>query len=836
MRKVVLFGLPLAAVLALTIYWLVPSRTNGATPTAGTTRPAESPAAADVNSTAAASALESGPTRVDVSTAVPGSATETRSSVETSARGRFVDKSGAPVEGVKVYKTPPASGGISYGDIDPVPDLATEPAVSGVDGVFRWIEPERAGSAAPNPRPYRGAVAVKLGYARVKLAMQLERGKETPLGDLVLEPGGDVAGVVRDPEGRPVAGAVVKLVEATAFATTTPDPATVGRHRVNGHRGANSSADGRFAMFGAPTGTMRLFADDEVLGFTISEPFVVQPGAVLDTFVLTLNPLPKEATIEGRVVKSTGEGVEAAIEVSFVGGAGMFETSSDGTFRWRCFGTGPYTFAATDAASQLGSARAEGVKRGDRDVRLVLPPRRELILELVNDAGEAIREGSVNVLRKEGPAMLNFTVLKFDPLGRAVVGVPASVFTLDVRSPGHANALTAEIDPARAPDQLRVVLRKLAAIEGRVVSNGKPVKGVWVAFQTAASGRNGGFPFRHRLDVMATAPVVETGPDGAFSLAPSVPVKLAFLRASPYRIHPFENTRNPLDLAAAELGPFEYDGRTPVKGLEIVMSSGGGIAGKLSLPAGRSPAGQVIGASNGDGHPVTTKTRDDGSFEFVQLTPGRFEVKWLDGSDFGNSASSTPPTQVPSVPWNCTVEEGAVTTLDLDYSSGTDPFLLLEVKLGSLGLAGAQARGELFGNAGTSEAGEAILDAEGRSRVKLPKGGSVRVTISHTTPDGVQYEIHSTVAVDGHGETRHVLDIPTGVLRGTAPATGGDGVKLMFSKLGAPPYVNMMIVVKPGAAFTIDPAPAGSVYVKLPDGKSARTTVPAGGVAEIVWP
>jgi hypothetical protein len=665
--------------------------------------------------------------------------------------------------------------------------------------------------------------------------MELVFGRETPLGDFLLEPGGDISGVVRDPEGRAFEGAVVKLVEAGTFPSGPLDPFSP-HPWVKSLRGAHSGVDGKFTMAGAPVGSLRLFANHDKLGYAVTEAFLLKAGEYLDTFVLTLRTLPPEATVEGRVVDPTGDGVGATIEFSYRAGGSSIQTANDGTFRWRCAAAGPYTILATDLGKKFGGARLTGVNAGTRDLRLLLTEPRDFVVEIVNDAGEAVGEGAVNLVQKEGMRSLDLTVRPFNPPGRALLRVPPSPFSVEVRSPGHVTAGTATIDPANAPQQLRIVLRRLPTIEGRVVSHGKPVKGVWVAFQAAASGRDYGFTFRHHFDPMGTTPAVETGPDGTFSIAPSEPVKFAFLRASPYRMSPHENKRNSLDLAAAELGPFEYDGRTPVKGLEIVMTSGGGIAGTLRLPVGRSPAGQIIGASNGDGDPANTKTRDDGSFEFVQLTPGRYDVKWMDGVDFGNSTSITPPAQVPSVPWNCVVEDGAVTPFDLDYSSGTDPFLLLEVKLGRLALGGAKARGETSGSAGTAEASEAVLDAEGRGRVKLPKGGSVRVTVSHSTHGGVQYEIHSTVAVDGHGETRHTLDIPTGILRGTAPAIAGDDVKLTFSKIGAPPYATTTIVVKPGVPFEINPAPAGPTHVKLPDGKSVQVAVPAGGAVEVKWP
>ena len=58
----------------------------------------------------------------------------------------------------------------------------------------------------------------------------------------------------------------------------------------------------------------------------------------------------------------------------------------------------------------------------------------------------------------------------------------------------------------------------------------------------------------------------------------------------------------------AELGPLELDARVGAKGLEIKMTPGGAIEGRVLVPSGQSAAGRIVAMNHGDAEPFTVRT------------------------------------------------------------------------------------------------------------------------------------------------------------------------------------------------------------------------------------
>lgn len=132
--------------------------------------------------------------------------------------------------------------------------LSKVDAETAVEARSRWVElpdGELRWSLCPT-----GRVRIEVwcdGFAPAVLERDLEANKETPLGELLLEPGGRLAGVVRRADGTPIANAVVMLGEESdldVFEASTRTAAD-GSFRITGVSGRSSRLVARATGFAA---------------------------------------------------------------------------------------------------------------------------------------------------------------------------------------------------------------------------------------------------------------------------------------------------------------------------------------------------------------------------------------------------------------------------------------------------------------------------------------------------------------------------------------------------------------------------------------------------------
>lgn len=79
--------------------------------------------------------------------------------------------------------------------------------------------------------------------------------------------------------------------------------------------------------------------------------------------------------------------------------------------------------------------------------------------------------------------------------------------------------------------------------------------------------------------------------------------------------------------ASAWLGPLEVDMALGLADLDVQLTRGGSIEGKLRSPLGRAVANKVIGATRGDGFVISTRTDEAGSYRLANLAPGAWQVR-----------------------------------------------------------------------------------------------------------------------------------------------------------------------------------------------------------------
>src|SRR5262249_39318072 len=150
------------------------------------------------------------------------------------------------------------------------------------DGRFTWTG--RLAADAPVPPASDHVVGIRIeaaldGHSRGEFDLLAGFGSTVFLGDLVLEPGGTVAGTVRDPLGTPGRGVVVLAIDLN-------DPGAVAsalRRQPRTHRPAyvaraETGADGTFEIGELPAGWIQLCAQQDAGLYRDTDPIEVRAG------------------------------------------------------------------------------------------------------------------------------------------------------------------------------------------------------------------------------------------------------------------------------------------------------------------------------------------------------------------------------------------------------------------------------------------------------------------------------------------------------------------------------------------------------------------------------
>lgn len=645
------------------------------------------------------------------------------------------------------------------------------------------------------------------GYATAFAKGVLRPGKELHLGEVVLEPGGNVSGVVVDPEGRPLGEARVWESRDGRAALEVQRMGVQGAVPWNAVT-TRTAGDGSFLLEGVHTGRIRVAAWRKMSVTGVSSELEVSPGATVEGVRLTLEPVPDERLIAGRVVDPEGEpAARARILASYrsdTGSGSLTRTAgAQGRFRFVCPGSGRYSIVAR-AAEGLAQTVAEDVAPGTHDLLLRLRPPRRVRFVVEDPSGSSVADYQVRASLLEGH---NAKAVVVERLPHAVPGggpthalqaPPGKRFLLNVQAEGRAAAELGPFLLEDVPAELTCTLEAAQQVTGRVLAGGKPAAGARVSLHAVVpegqTRKHNGFVTLQDPDTGVEA---VTGADGRFRMTPRRSGRF-FLRAEKE------------GLAAGELGPLELGPEAGASGLELRLTRGGAIEGRVITADGSSPAGTVVGISRADGHPRTRRVGPDGRYRFDGLMPGRWIVRRAEKeiSPLVTNTEVRPGNPRP-LPWSCTVSEGQTTHHDLDLS-GRDAAASVS---GRLAFDGQPARGwrVRLVPAGTvlvrGDAPKARTGDQGRFHITAPGPGVFLLLANRAGPDGMRSLVKRLELV--RGANPWSLDVPTGRLAGTLPAEAAEGCAHVLAIPGGGILVTML---KPGPQGRLEPVrvPAGT--------------------------
>jgi hypothetical protein len=742
---------------------------------------------------------------------------------------RVLDAAGAPLRGIRGR-----TGGVE--------------AISGPDGRLRleilWGE-----------RPEWDAELELWGPAHAlrSSAVKLRVGETAFLGDLTLEPGGTVRGRVLDRTGRPVRETSVLVTRAEA-GDAMPEQLRRGGPEGERLRLESFQDGGPFRIEGVPVGPVRVWAVAPRMSWAFSDPVTLIAGAESADLRLVLEPASDDDVIEGVVVDPEGRpvahtGYEVSCRTSLDHGTTSGTTDEEGRFRVEARAHAPHEVRASDLKGRWRETVVPGVQPGTTGLVVRLAPPRFLDVRARARTGEALTAFEAEVGVGENEERAFWTRGPAPEGGSARLPLPARPFFVRVRAEGLSVAVLGPFDPDGAPAASEAVLDPLPGVAGRVVAGGHPVPGARVSLCRVAHPNHkivhNGFPVR--IDPNAVAEAAADA-EGRFRLTLREDGEF-LLRATA------------IGLADGESGPHRLSVSVGLAGVELPMSAGGVLEGRVLVPEGRSPAGTIVGINRGDGRARTQRVGPKGRFRFELLTAGRYMVERRDRETSSSPGGSTEITLVGRpvlFAGVCDVVEGRTTVQDLDLRGRPDaaPDRTLVGRLLLDGRAPSRWEASLWPPSVDPlrrvppEVEPVPLDDQGTFRVTAPEPGRFRLTLTGEVAERATLFLTELVVI-GAGGSHWELDLPTGRLEGrksTPPRPGDQAAMLVWMGEGE----RRMTFVAPydaQGAFVIPRAPAGRWRaVRLdparllddprkpaaPDGTEVE--VPAGGRAVLTIP
>jgi RNA polymerase sigma factor (sigma-70 family) len=540
----------------------------------------------------------------------------------------------------------------------------------------------------------------------------------TDLGDIHLGPGGSLVGQTVDASGLGVAGAVL-------YAGATETGADLAMLKLTGpsidasRPRAVSGPDGSFEIAGISTKptdggapSVRLWAHAERGLWTISEPIEITRRGRIDVGRILLEEAPKELRIAGTVFRPGGQPAAGArIDFASTGAphVGKVVADAQGTFVVIPKSDAPMELVARDGAAELGVSHSQIAKRGE-SIELTLLDRRLMTVIVTDTNGEPIRDAHIMpVLTASSPTsdddgrlVPGVSWTNSDEAGHVEIEVPGQSFQVVVRKFGSGTFDQGPFEPSSAPQTLSFILPPTFEMIGRVLAYGEPVAGAKVAAMRRHedfAAMTGGFPNRYPSGVST----VVTDSDGRFV----APLKLS------WRMIGVLATKD--GLATGEATPDIVPG-DKLRGIVIHMTEGGAIEGTVTPPPNMEVEGLIIGASRGDGLPISTLTDAKGRYRFEGLTPGNWRVEGRLREVRTEMVSISTRLDDMDPRWNALVRDRETVTLDVDMSH------LVDVKIqgrllidGAVPLKGWRAEIVLPKHArGPAEVGAVALDSDGR--------------------------------------------------------------------------------------------------------------------------
>jgi hypothetical protein len=283
--------------------------------------------------------------------------------------------------------------------------------------------------------------------------------------------------------------------------------------------------------------------------------------------------------------------------------------------------------------------------------------------------------------------------------------------------------------------------------------------------------------------------------------------------------------------AAAVLGPLPLLAAAGRAGLEISVSGGGSLAGRVALPAGVAPEKTFVAVSRGDCFPKTTRLGADGTYRFEHLAAGvwHLEVRDEEIPPLPRRWYREDADEASSARWRCTITDGSTTTHDLTVASLSS----CEVA-GELRLDVAQAT--LWSASLCAPSGpwhtvdQAIVDPQGRFRLKARHGGAHEIVFSAKLGES-HVELRDALFLK-RGQSSWTRAVATGRLAGrlissSEPTSG----VLVDCRASAGDFVyHATALTEPDGSFFFPAVLAGEGVLEC-QGRTRPVEVTAGGQA-----
>jgi len=790
----------IAAIVLLTasvgIWVLVEEREPLAPPPAassdGGAALAATPSESETVATELASAVDEG-VRTEVELETPAAPLRVAATSANSVRvdGRFVDASDRGIGKVRIVQ-PQLAGAVE----------------SDEQGHF-VLSVDAGRSASSHPFESRAD-----GWATHFSDVLIQRGTDVHLGPIVLAPGGTIAGTVVDENDNPVEGAWVLTTkpalndEVSNLQRTGPSITTLN-DAPSGVPWTTSGADGSFRLEGVPAELVRAWSTSTGMRWTLSEPLQVPARGGLRDVALKLVRLAIDDRIEGIVLDPSGAPVPlASIDMRCMAwewsGNKFIRSGPDGRFRYAVPRKSPYDLRCTAPRLDWPAISMSDIQPGTLD--LVLQFREPLTLELLvqDEKGEPIDSYEYMVWAdRNGQGGKR----ELHENGRTRLKMPTIPFTVEVSARGRTAVMLGPIDPATATETLVATLEHLPGLRGRVMDGETPVAGAKLSLLELVSSENrmecAGFPSRLQGTLVDRE---VTDAEGRFLVNVRKAGTFALLcEAKGYAI--------------GELSPLEFDPRVGLDGLELQVSLGGVIEGRVLTPEGRDAAGVVVGISRFDCRPLTQRVGADGRFRFENLTSGGWIVRRSAQEVVPNSSSSTfgPASSPVSFEPDCTVASGLVTEFDLDLRNALDVTFVGHVTQNGVPATGwtvALTPEDVAAYPGDPPSG--VVDARGNVRVTLPRPASYRLDLMPVSETGAPVRAFRSLAIRG-GDNVFETILECGTLEGVV-SEWRDGLRLDCSAVGESEWgFQGTIACDENGRFRVPHVPTGQARLTLWD-------------------
>lgn len=686
--------------------------------------------------------------------------------------GRVSDEKGQPIVGARGTLSPASESrmGMAFRALSRVggPNGAAAAFVSGPDGTFK------ATRLAPGSNQQLSVVHPDF-ERREMPGIDLVAGAARPLSvEVVLSPGFILSGVVKDKEGRPLAGATV-VVNRSVQMMGGRGGAMVSFNSIESIRPqVETDFEGKFGFKGLAA------ADYDVTvsktGFTRSTTNGVKAGEGASPMDITLNP---GATISGRVVQPngqpvTGYSISARPSASsttnarggLLGGRGnnMSPTDPDGSFLIEGLIPGTaYDLSLFGVADFTGDARKKNLVAPATDVEIEVATRGRIagrVLDAATNAPITDFEASFTPARSGGVVMIvrgggggndRRTPFSSSEGSFAFEDVPPGSWDVTVWAKTYQDARSGGVAVVSGETKtIDVKASRGLVIRGRVV-DGKTGRGVQDASVSATNANSGGGGIFVIGPGGGDGGGVITDADGRFEITGK--------GSGSYQLTARQSQYTE---GAARVTLDDKDGA-----IDIPLTGGGTIAGIVLSSQGAPIAGAEVSLQNsGDGgirfgfDNQGSLTDGVGHFRFEHLSAGRYKV--------GASMRTESSTSI-DVPLNAgDIREDIKLSLDAGATLRGVVSGLSDGERGGV-MVGAQGGQDYFANTRTNVDGSFAFSG-------VPKG---TVTLRATAGD--------LIAGSSHTATKEVI-VAEGQAEVAAEIVFSDGLSISGTivRRGAP--------------------------------------------------